>query len=608
MDDLIDSELFSALDLHFARFIGRFGGADAAALVLSAALVSRATASGDVCLDLNALQGRPLPGSRVELTCPSADRWIGALRGSPAVGRPGERRPLVLDDAHRLYLHRYWEYEYRLAAGIARRITHAAEDRDIHALGAAIQRRFSGRAATEIDWQQVAVAVCLLRRFSVITGGPGTGKTTTVGQILGVWEELNAGRPTRVLLAAPTGKAAARLKESLAAATCRPEAGGGHVTPPGYEVATLHRLLRPVVGTPLFRHGAENPLPVDLMIVDEVSMVDLALMAKLMEALPESARLVLIGDRDQLASVEAGSVLGDICGRARPGFSPEFGGVIRRLTGQPVPLDAGGHPLQDSIVELQVSRRFPAGSAIGMLSRAVNQGDAAGALALLSQTGDESVNWQQPQPGRDGAADWEHRLAAGYAMYRPGPDPASVLQALGRFKVLCAHRHGANGVEEVNRMTERLLVRQGQLPDGPRRGSPWYPGRPVLITQNDYGLQLFNGDIGVSLRNPDGSADELAVFFADGGGRLRRFLPYRLPGHETVFAMTVHKSQGSEFEEVLLALPAEDSPVLSRELVYTALTRARRRFTLSGRREVVAAAIQRRIERTSGLREALWGR
>lgn len=157
-------------------------------------------------------------------------------------------------------------------------------------------------------------------------------------------------------------------------------------------------------------------------------------------------------------------------------------------------------------------------------------------------------------------------------------------------------------------MTERLLVRQGQLPDGPRRGSPWYPGRPVLITQNDYGLQLFNGDIGVSLRNPDGSAEELAVFFADGGGRLRRFLPYRLPGHETVFAMTVHKSQGSEFEEVLLALPAEDSPVLSRELVYTALTRARRRFTLSGRREVIAAAIQRRIERTSGLREALWGR
>jgi exodeoxyribonuclease V alpha subunit len=362
-----------------------------------------------------------------------------------------------------------------------------------------------------------------------------------------------------------------------------------------------------VVGTPLFRHGAENPLAVDLMIVDEVSMVDLALMAKLMEALPESARLVLIGDRDQLASVEAGSVLGDICGRARPGFSPGFGGLIRRLTGQTVPLDSGGHPLQDSIVELQVSRRFPAGSAIGMLSRAVNRGDADGALALLSQTGDESVDWRQPQPGRDGAADWEHRLSAGYTAYRPGPDPARALQELGRFKVLCAHRHGANGVEALNRMTERLLVREGQLPEGPRRGSPWYPGRPVLITQNDYGLQLFNGDIGVSLRDPGGFSGELAVFFAEGGGGLRRYLPYRLPGHETVFAMTVHKSQGSEFDEVLLALPEEDSPVLSRELVYTALTRARRRFTLSGRREVIAAAIQRRIERTSGLRDALWG-
>jgi exodeoxyribonuclease V alpha subunit len=607
MRDLIESGLFSALDLHFARFIRRFGGADAEALALSAALVSRVTANGDVCLDVNALQGKPLAGSAANVACPPADLWIAALRGSPAVGRPGERRPLVLDDGNRLYLYRYWDYENRLATAIADRAACPAEDLKVEALKAAIQRQYCDRGGTEIDWQQVAVAVSLLKRITVITGGPGTGKTTTVKRILAVWEDLNTGRPTRVLLAAPTGKAAARLRESLTPPPDQLPPAPGDATAPTYEVYTLHRLLRPVAGTPLFQHSAENPLAVDLMIVDEVSMVDLALMAKLVDALPVSARLVLIGDRDQLASVEAGSVLGDICGHGRPGFSPEFGDLVRRVTGQPVPLADSVRPLKDSIVELQVSHRFPAGSAIGRLSRAVNRGDAAAVLAILTPSVDGSVTWQEPRPGRDISADWERRLAAGYAAYRPELEPAGMLQELGRFKVLCAHRHGANGVEAVNRLTERMLARQGRIEISPRRGNPWYPGRPVLITQNDYGLRLFNGDIGVTLGDPAGESQDIAVFFPDGAGGLRRFLPHRLPEHETVFAMTVHKSQGSEFDEVLLALPDEDSPVLSRELVYTALTRARRRFTLLGRRNVLTAAIQRRIERTSGLREALWG-
>jgi exodeoxyribonuclease V alpha subunit len=607
MRDLIASGLFSALDLHFARFIGRFAAADTEAVALSAALASRGAANGDVCLDLNAVQGKPLAGSRVELACPPAARWIAALRSSQAVGRPGERRPLILDERNRLYLQRYWEYEHRLAGGIAQRAGRAAEDLDPDKLKGAIHRQFGGRGGSEIDWQPVAVAVSMLKRFAVITGGPGTGKTTMVHRLLAVWEDLTAGRPTRVLLAAPTGKAAARLKESLTPRTGRARPAAGVATARPYEVYTLHRLLRPVTGTPVFQHGAQNPLPVDLMIVDEVSMVDLALMAKLMEALPESARLVLIGDRDQLASVEAGSVLGDICGRARPVFSPEFGGLIRRVTGQPVPLSVEDHPLQDSIVELNVSHRFQAGSAIETLSRAVNRGDAADALDLLSGAGDASVGWQQTPPGRDAAADWEHRLAAGYAAYRPQRDPADTLRELARFTVLCAHRRGANGVEAVNRMTERLLMRQGRIRVSVRGETPWYAGRPVLITQNDYRLGLFNGDIGVALSDPGAGTGELAVFFPDGAGGLRRFMPYRLPEHETVFAMTVHKSQGSEFEEVLLALPDEDSPVLSRELVYTALTRARRRFTLVARRDVLAAAIQRRMERASGLREALWG-
>jgi exodeoxyribonuclease V alpha subunit len=341
------------------------------------------------------------------------------------------------------------------------------------------------------------------------------------------------------------------------------------------------------------------------MIVDEVSMVDLALMAKLMDALPASARLVLIGDRDQLASVEAGSVLGDICGRTRqPGFSPEMGEWIRRATGQAVPQAAESRPLQDSIVELQTSHRFAAGSAIEALSRAVNRGDASGALAILARSADGSVRWQEPQPGAGGMADLEQRLTAGYAAHPPQGDPAAMLQELNRFKVLCAHRRGSDGAEALNRLAERALMRAGRI--RPRRPSPWYAGRPVLITQNDYRLGLFNGDIGIALSDSVETPEGLAVYFTDAAGGLRRFLPYRLPEHETVYALTVHKSQGSEFEEVLLLLPAEDSPVLSRELLYTALTRARKRITLLGRREVLRSAIHRRIERTSGLRDALW--
>jgi exodeoxyribonuclease V alpha subunit len=601
----MENQTFSALDRHFARFISRFGGAHTEALYAAAALVSRATGNGDVCLDLQAWAGQPVAGLPLP-ACPPLDRWVAALCAASAVGRPGDRRPLVLDGNNRLYLYRYWDYENSLAARIRERaVSPPAEHPEIGRLQAALRRHFAG-SGPNIDWQQVAVAVAVLKRFTVITGGPGTGKTTTVAKILSVWEQLHEGLPTRILLAAPTGKAAVRLKESLRQRRKDPAPTGDRGGPPG-EVYTLHRLLRPINGTPQFHHNAANPLPVDLMIIDEVSMVDLALMAKLADALPAAARLVLIGDRDQLASVEAGSVLGDICGRSRrPGFSPEFGDLIRRVTGQTVPLAMTGGALQDCIVELQTRHRFAAGSAISELSDAVNRGDASGALEILSRSGEGSITWIEPPAGSIGGLELEQRVAAGYASYGASEEPQAMLQELGRFKVLCAHRAGIHGVDGVNRMAERVLVRQGRIRINPRRGSPWYSGRPILILQNDYSLGLFNGDVGVALNASAEMSDRVVVFFEDPAGGLRRFLPYRLPEHETVYAMTVHKSQGSEFENVLLVLPPSDSPVLSRELLYTALTRARRRFTLFGRREVLADAVRRRIERTSGLRDALW--
>jgi exodeoxyribonuclease V alpha subunit len=609
MDALLsDRRLFSAYDRHFARLVGRFGGGQNQELALAAALVSHATGNGDVCLDLNTCAARLMAESGVALPCPPVDRWIEALRNSPAVGRPGDRRPLVLDDGNRLYLHRYWEYETRLAAAILSRAGSAAENLDSGRLQAAIRRQFAGSSGQGIDWQQVAVAVSLLKRFVVITGGPGTGKTTTVARLLAVWDEMNAGRPMRALLAAPTGKAAARLKESLRFRSAPPAAEASGAAAASAEVYTLHRLLQPVAGTPFFQHNAGNPLPVDLMIVDEASMVDLALMAKLADALPETARLVLIGDRDQLASVEAGSILSDICGRGRQaGFSAGFGRLIRQLTGQDVPLAGEGRPLQDCIVELQTSHRFAAGSGIAELSRAVNQGDVRRAVEVLSHPGEGSLAWLDPPADSAGIVELEERVAAGYSAYRSEGGPAAILQEFSRFKILCAHRVGTNGVEAVNRLTERLLLRSGRIRLNPRGGSPWYSGRPVLVTQNDYSLGLFNGDIGVTLPDPEAGSEHLSVFFMHAAGNLRRFLPYRLPEHETVYAMTVHKSQGSEFEDVLLILPVKDSPVLTRELIYTALTRARQRITVFGSRAVLETAVARRIERASGLRDALWG-
>lgn len=607
MTDRMEHQLFSALDRHFARFISRFGGAHSEALYSAAALVSRATGNGDVCLDLNAWAGQPVAGLPLP-ACPPLDRWVAALCAASAVGRPGDRRPLVLDEHNRLYLHRYWSYESGLAGRIRERAVPPPRERlDIECLQAAIRRHFAGSCGPGIDWQQVAVAVAMLKRFTVITGGPGTGKTTTVAKILSVWEELHQGLSARTLLAAPTGKAATRLKESLRQRPEQLAPADGCGTGPPHEVYTLHRLLRPVPDTPLFRHNAENPLPVDLMIVDEVSMVDLALMAKLMDALPAAARLVLIGDRDQLASVEAGSVLGDICDRSRrPGFSPEFGDLIRRATGQAVPPATNGGVLQDCIVELQTRHRFAEDSAIGELSDTVNRGDAPRALEILSRNGDGAITWIEPPAGSIGGMELEQCVAAGYASYGANGGPDAMLQELGRFKALCAHRAGINGVDGVNRMAERVLAQQGRIRINPRRRSPWYSGRPILITQNDYSLGLFNGDVGVTLSDSAEMPERVIVFFADPAGELRRFPPYRLPEHETVYAMTVHKSQGSEFENVLLVLPPKDSPVLSRELVYTALTRARKRFTLFGRREVLMDAVRRRIERTSGLRDALW--
>jgi len=351
------------------------------------------------------------------------------------------------------------------------------------------------------------------------------------------------------------------------------------------------------------RHDARNPLAAEVVVVDEASMVDLALMAKLVRALPREARLVLLGDRDQLASVEAGAVLGDVCGPAS-GFSSDFAGRVARITGERVPAgDGGASPLRDAVVLLRDSRRFAASSGIAQLAAAVNRGDAEGALAVLA-AGHDDVAWR-PLASRG----WRDALCVaaveGFVTYlervRAGAVVPDVFSAFAGFRILCAHRQGPAGVERVNRQLEDAFVERRLI----RPHGAWYPGRPVMVTRNDYGLRVFNGDVGVVL--PDPAAPENVHLVFEGTDDVPRAVPpARLPPHETVFAMTVHKSQGSEFDRVLLLLPPEPSRVVTRELLYTAITRARGRVEIWATEPALRAAVASRIERSSGLRDALW--
>ncbi|MBW2058130.1 MAG: exodeoxyribonuclease V subunit alpha [Deltaproteobacteria bacterium] len=603
---LYQSGVFSHLDIYFARFTARLAGRDVPEVSLAAALVSRYTRKGHVCLDLSALEGKPFPEQGEEaLLCPRLADWCRKLRESPVVGAPGEYNPLVLDEHSRLYLYRYWDYQERLADQIRKRVGRDYVNTDPELLGQGLTRFFPRSETRGIDWQRVAAFSALTSRFSVISGGPGTGKTTTVGKILALLIEQAEPDRLRIALVAPTGKAAARLHQAIEQVRETLDCPEGVKEAIPREASTIHRLLGSVSGSPYFRHHAGNPLPHDVVVVDEASMGDLALMSKLVQALHPRARLILLGDRDQLASVEAGSVLGDICDTGTfHGFSRGFSDELKRVGGCEIDIpfvDEDGAAIQDCIVELQESYRFGRDSGIGALSRAVNSGDSDRATRLLAGSRYGDIGWRElPRPeALPGAL--REPVVEGFHDYLKTDEPWEAFRRFDGFRILCALREGPYGVAAINSLVERILKRERII----EADQEWYLGRPVLITRNDYDLQLFNGDVGIML--PDGEAGgELRVFFPAPDRKLKRANPVRLPESETAYAMTVHKSQGSEFDRVLFLLPDRDSPVLTRELLYTGITRARESVEVWGPESVFRGAVSRRTERTSGLRDALW--
>lgn len=616
---LAEAGVFSPLDRHFARTLGELAPGSHPDLLLGAAFASRAIAHGHVCADLRRIverpptdaEGQPIP----EVEIPSMFAWVMALSsGTPLVGNGSTPTPLVFDGDARLYLYRYHRYERMLADALASRAAGTIAVDDALAR-ATLSRLFAPQGGIAFDpRQREAAAVAALRRLTVLSGGPGTGKTTTVVRMLALLQtlQLGAGRPPlRIALAAPTGKAAARLVESITAQQgaldCDAEVKAAIVP----HASTIHRLLGYRGGSATrFLHDASLPLAADVVVVDEASMVDLALMAKLVDAVPPSARLVLVGDKHQLASVEAGAILGDICDAGTrehtarsAGFTAQLGGLV----GTPSESAVAGSSaaVGDCLVDLVQNHRFGPSSDIGRLADAIKHGRSDEAMSRLQSAigGQRGELTMVPMADADTLpAVLRGPVLEGYREYLAHADPQARLDRLLRFRLLSPHRRGPFGVERLNHVVEQILAHAGHLqPSG-----PWYDGRPILVTSNDYTLGLFNGDVGVVCRAVDG---RLRAYFArPGGDGLRAFAPSRLPAVETVFAMTVHKSQGSEFDRVGLLVPRQISSLLTRELLYTAITRARRHVTLFGAAKVVADAIGKRIERASGLRDALWGR
>jgi exodeoxyribonuclease V alpha subunit len=560
---------FSELACQFAAFIARKESAHNALVSLSAGLLTEAITEGHVCLNLRQL---PECAAALNAVLPdNAELWITELRNAKSVGRPGDYTPMILTEEGLLYLYRYWLDERDVATAIRSRL-HAVDDLDYQRLNQTLAEWNNPIAG--VDWQKAAVAMALSRHLAVISGGPGTGKTTIVLKILQCLQQQKA--DLRIGLAAPTGKAAARLQQSISR----------HQV---VEVKTLHRLLGITEHNDQGRYNAERPLPMDVLIIDEASMIDISLMAKLMRAMPAKARLILLGDSQQLASVESGAVLANLSESEQGAFTSDFVESFPLLGLAANASNSQSALLTNSFVRLQHSYRFDKDSLVGQLAKQVNAGDAETAIQLLS--GQETTIWHAPDE-----RSVLQVLISGYQAFIEAIEkkktPLKVTQAFDQFRVLAALKQGPQSVMSVNRLMTRFLAQKGW-----RTNQTFYQGRPIMITQNDYRQQLFNGDIGIILRDTDGQLKACFYF----GEALRWVGLNRLPAHETVFAMTVHKSQGSEFDAVSILLPEEISPILNRELLYTAITRARKTLSMLATEQALRHTIHSRHQRESGL-------
>lgn len=587
--------LIRPVDYQIALFLGRLEHNHTCLpeQLLCAALVSHAVGNSHVCLPLQTIAGKTVFKTISAYKTPDLDTLRNRLLQWPATGTPDENKPLVLDSENRLYLARYFNYQQTISQDLLQR-NNALEEVNADRALPLLEKLFP--ATGEMDWQRLAASLALFKRLVIISGGPGTGKTHTVARILAL---LNNFGPTslRIGLAAPTGKAANRLHESICQAKENLDDQLRASIPENPQ--TLHRMLGVTKNSIDFRYNKNNPLHLDLLVLDEASMVDIPMMARLLEALPKTARLIILGDHDQLASVEAGSFFADLCGENKKfACSQNLYKQLKLYNKYLNNMECVVSPFSDSVVRLQKSYRFIKTSSIGELAEAVNTGNKEHFEKILC-TRQENFTFV-PLSGLNLYQWFSKTFLQLYQDISAHDNPASALQCFNRFRILCALRDGPYGINAMNKMVEEMLAHKGVIPAATDR---WYRGQPVMIRCNHYGLQLFNGDTGILWPDED---NILLAWFSRGDGSLFPVAPSRLPDHETAYAVTIHKSQGSEFQEVLLVLPPEDHQIITKELLYTGITRAKTNLTILADNAALQDSIQKRVTRHSGLDAALW--
>lgn len=531
---------------------------------------------------------------------------IEAALATKVVGLVGEKKPLLVNNGF-VYLNRYWSYQQRLAQQIRGRLSVELETANLQWIRARLRYYFTVDETVNnvqgINWQRTAAALALISRFLVISGGPGTGKTTTITRILALLieqhsDEEGGKKPLKFALAAPTGKAAMRMSESIRDSIHR-EAGRLddciiEQLPQGS--STIHRLLGYVHNSSTFKFNKNNKLSADVVIVDEASMIDLALMTKLFEAIPEHAKVILLGDKDQLSSVETGSVFTDLCATADNKYAPKWVEYVEKVTDRQLDISQDQNAAIDNhIVYLRKSWRFDEHSGIGRLASAVNDGLTEASFEVLDDKTftDANLLLSSEFKRTQLVLPWAHYVQALAAK----ASIKDLFAAFNNFRILTALRKGVNGSVYLNTQLEKQLSQQYQLSMWQR----WYHGRPIMITENSYRIGLFNGDIGITLIDKQGQAK---VWFQTSEGE-KAFSPVRLPHHETAWVMTIHKSQGSEFERVLMILPTEDVPVLTRQLIYTGITRAKSQIDVVSNKNILVLGIEREMQQATRIQEAL---
>lgn len=627
LEKLKSSGLIQPLDFHLAIFFTQQSASNDPLVQTRFAILvvwlSMEVRSGHVCINLNDVTkqnleyrfGREQVNSLFScLDFPTVEDWFMVCKqvGDNLIGNANSLSPFILS-ANRLYFQRMWQYENQVADYFNRQFHIAPVS--IIAAQKLLTDLFPHTQTTEIDWQKVATASAIINQVTIVSGGPGTGKTTTVSKILAIlvaFHQQTQSSPLRIVAAAPTGKAAARLTESLSGAISTLPISQSIKASIPIEALTLHRLLGASMRNNQYMFNKDNPLNVDILLIDEASMIDLPMMASVIAALPEHSRLILLGDKEQLSSVEAGAVFGDLCEQRNNGYSQQYIDRIKQLTGyhldssKSIKVNSGSPSIADSICLLQKSYRFSNQSSIGILANLIKEGDSHQALALLNHKQLDDVVFF-PVENRD---EYQHAIAQcteAYQYYlaiiksRPD-DIATILTAFNEFRLLCALRDGPFGVKVLNKTIENLLYKNGYIHFN--KQGIWYIGRPVMILKNSFSLGLFNGDIGITLPAFDNS-NQLKVYFRLPSGEVKGFSTVQLPEHETAYAMTIHKSQGSEFVKVAIILPDDYSPLLTRSLFYTAITRAKKQVVLYSSKAIIEKTIKSQISRQSGLRELL---